>query len=92
MFSSQQAFENDFCPVRDELLGEMYRANARMALDVIKAAPDKRQVASIVSCRKKYLSGLLSALESCGVRPFRAEPHPCALLRYASQRYRAPRK
>ena len=27
MFSSRDAFENDFCPVRDELLGEMYRAN-----------------------------------------------------------------
>jgi hypothetical protein len=27
MFSSREAFENDFCPVRDELLGEMYRAN-----------------------------------------------------------------
>ena len=27
MFSSRDAYENDFCPVRDELLGEMYRAN-----------------------------------------------------------------
>ena len=27
MFSSREAFENDFCPVRDELLGEMYRAD-----------------------------------------------------------------
>ena len=27
MFSSRDAFENDFCPVRDELLGEMYRAS-----------------------------------------------------------------
>src|SRR5258708_6338227 len=27
MFSSRDAFDNDFCPVRDELLGEMYRAN-----------------------------------------------------------------
>ena len=27
MLSSREAFENDFCPVRDELLGEMYRAN-----------------------------------------------------------------
>lgn len=25
MFSSRDAYENDFCPVRDELLGEMYR-------------------------------------------------------------------
>ena len=27
MFSSRDAFENDFCPVRDELLGEMYRCS-----------------------------------------------------------------
>ena len=27
MFSSREAFENDFCPVREELLGAMYRAN-----------------------------------------------------------------
>ena len=24
MFSSRDAYDNDFCPVRDELLGEMY--------------------------------------------------------------------
>ena len=27
MFSSRDAFENDFCPVRDELLGELYRSS-----------------------------------------------------------------
>ena len=27
MFSSRDAFDNDFCPVKDDLLGEMYRAN-----------------------------------------------------------------
>ena len=27
MSASRQAFENDFCPVREDLLGEMYRAN-----------------------------------------------------------------
>ena len=31
MISSREAFENDFCPVGDELLGEMYRANAKTA-------------------------------------------------------------
>src|SRR5262249_41007675 len=63
-----------------------------MAVEVIKAEPGKRKVASIVSCRKKYLSGLLAALEGCGVRPFRAEPEPCALLRAAAYQPRAPRK
>ncbi len=27
MRSSRQAFENDFCPVEEDLLGAMYRAN-----------------------------------------------------------------
>ena len=49
-------------------------------------------MASIVSCRKKYVTGLMASLESCGVRPFRAEPDPCALLRAAAHQHRAPRK
>lgn len=63
-----------------------------MALDVVKTKPDKRLVASIVSCRRKYLSGLLSAFGTAGVNPFRAEPAPCALLRVAALRNRMPRK
>ncbi|MHC4398929.1 MAG: hypothetical protein ACYTG0_04540 [Planctomycetota bacterium] len=62
-----------------------------MAVDVIRAQPDKRLVASIVSCEKRYLSRLLSALNECGVRPFRVEPMPCAMLRTAARRRRAPR-
>ena len=63
-----------------------------MALDVVKSKPDKRAVASIVSCRRKYLSGLLTAFGTAGVNPFRAEPAPCALLRVAALRNRVPRK
>ncbi len=63
-----------------------------MALDVVKSRPDKRPVASIVSCRRKYLAGLLTALGTANVNPFRAEPAPCALLRVAALRNRAPRK
>ncbi len=63
-----------------------------MALDVVKSKPDKRPVASIVSCRRKYLSGLLTAFGTAGVNPFRAEPAPIALLRVAALRNRNPRK
>lgn len=63
-----------------------------MALDMIQAQPGKRPVASIVSCRRKYLSGLLTALRSSGVNPLRAEPGPCALLRLAAFKHRAPKK
>ncbi len=62
-----------------------------MAVDVIKTQPDKRLVASIVSCDRKYLAGLLDPLQKRGLRPHRAEPAPCALLRAAADRHRAPR-
>jgi hypothetical protein len=62
-----------------------------MAVDVIKARPDKRPVASIVSCNRNYLNGLLRALEECGVRPVRVESSPCALLRLAAHRHPARR-
>jgi hypothetical protein len=63
-----------------------------MAVDMIQSQPGKRTVASLVSCRRKYLAGLLSALEGCGVKPYRAEPAPCAVLRAAAQQHHAPRK
>jgi hypothetical protein len=63
-----------------------------MVVEVIRADTGKRKLASIVSCRKKYLAGLLEALEHCGARPFRAEPAPCALLRAAAQHRRSPRR
>ncbi len=36
---------------------------------MITGHPGQRPVASLVSCRRKYLAGLLAALEACGVRP-----------------------
>ena len=62
-----------------------------MVVDVIKAQPDKRSVASLVSCNRKYLAGLLGSLQDCGIRPLRAEPAPCALLRTAAKRHRTGR-
>jgi hypothetical protein len=62
-----------------------------MVVDVIKTQPDKRPVASIVSCDRTYLAGLLDSVRQCGVRPLRAEPAPCALLRAAVSRHRAGR-
>jgi hypothetical protein len=63
-----------------------------MAVEVIRAEPGKRQLASIVSCRKKYVAGILEILKADGVRPFRAEPGPCALVRAAEHQRRAPRR
>lgn len=61
-----------------------------MAVDMIRLKPGQRQLASLVACRKKYLSGIMSALESVGVEPCVAEPSPCALLRDAARRLRPP--
>ena len=62
-----------------------------MVVDVLKAKPDERPVAAIVSCDRKYLTGLLESLGGCAVRLLRAEPAPCALLRAAAKRHRAGR-
>jgi len=56
-----------------------------MAVDVVRSQPDKRPLASIVACDAQYVSGLLEALKGCGVRPVRAEPGPCVLLRAANR-------
>ena len=61
-----------------------------MAVDMIRLKPGQRLLASIVACRKKYLAGILAAVEAAGVEPCAVEPSPCALLRDASRRLRPP--
>lgn len=63
-----------------------------MVVELIKSEPGKRKLASIASCRRKYLTGLLEILEGLGVQPFRVEPAPCALLRAGAEKRRVPRK
>jgi hypothetical protein len=63
-----------------------------MEVDLIRAQPGNRPMALIVAARRKYLSGVLTALERCKVRPLRVEPAPFALLRLAVSRHRSPRK
>ncbi|MFH1924473.1 MAG: hypothetical protein ABIP48_31870, partial [Planctomycetota bacterium] len=62
-----------------------------MAVDVVKAKPDKRAVASIVACDNEHLATILAGLRECGVQPLRAEPAPCALLRAGMNRHRGRR-
>jgi hypothetical protein len=63
-----------------------------MVVDMLKIKPGQRLLASIVSCRKKYLATVLTALDACGIKPSRAEPAASALVRDAARRHRAPRK
>jgi hypothetical protein len=70
MFSSRDAYENDFCPVRDELLGEMYRANANgLPLLVESVSSDVRAMLALFCYRRSHLHSLaLSIAASCSER------------------------
>jgi hypothetical protein len=70
MFSSRDAFENDFCPVRDELLGEMYRANANgLPMLVESVSSEVRAMLALFCYRRSHLYSLaLSIAASCTER------------------------
>src|ERR1700710_154645 len=70
MFSSRDAFENDFCPVRDELLGEMYRANEHgLARLVESVSSEVRAMLALFCYRRSHLHPLALAIAgSCSER------------------------
>jgi hypothetical protein len=70
MFSSRDAFENDFCPVRDELLGEMYRASEHGLPKLVESvSPQVRAMLALFCYRRSHLYGLaLSIAASCNER------------------------
>jgi hypothetical protein len=70
MFSSRDAFENDFCPVRDELLGEMYRASEHgLPMLVESVAPEVRAMLALFCYRRSHLHQLALAIAaSCTER------------------------
>ena len=70
MFSSRDAFENDFCPVRDELLGEMYRANENGLPQLVESvSSDVRAMLALFCYRRSHLHSLALAIAaSCTER------------------------
>ncbi|WP_441238654.1 hypothetical protein [Bradyrhizobium sp. 930_D9_N1_4] len=70
MFSSRDAFESDFCPVRDELLGEMYRANESGLPRLVETVtPDVRAMLALFCYRRSHLHSLAVAIAgSCNER------------------------
>jgi hypothetical protein len=70
MFSSRDAFENDFCPVRDELLGEMYRANENGLSKLVESVSSEvRAMLALFCYRRSHLHALaLSIASSCNER------------------------
>lgn len=89
-----QSAEQDASPA--VLLHEVLRSSDvnvdEMQVDLVKTQPGKRPLVSLIACRRKYVSDVLDALGVAGVRPFRAEPGPLALLRYGAQLCPGPRK
>ena len=70
MFSSRDAYENDFCPVRDELLGEMYRASETGLPQLVESvSSDVRAMLALFCYRRSHLHSLaLSIAASCSER------------------------
>jgi hypothetical protein len=63
MFSSRDAFENDFCPVQDDLLGEMYRASEHgLPQLVASVSPDVRAMLALFCYRRSHLYSLALAI------------------------------
>ncbi len=63
MFSSRDAYENDFCPVRDELLGEMYRASPNGLPHLVESvSPDVRARLALFCYRRSHLHSLALAI------------------------------
>jgi hypothetical protein len=63
-----------------------------LTVDMLRGTVNKIPVAHIAACRTKYMAGVVGILSKLGVRPFRAEPAACALIRLVDQQYRAPRR
>ena len=63
MFSSRETFENDVCPVRDELLGQMYRASENgLPQLVATVSPDARARLALFCYRRSHLHSLALAI------------------------------
>ena len=67
---NRDAYDSDSCPVRDELLGEMYRANEHgLALLVDTVSSDVRAMLALFCYRRSHLHSLaLSIAASCTER------------------------
>ena len=70
MFSSRDAYDSDTCPVRDELLGEMYRASEHgLPMLVESVSPQVRAMLALFCYRRSHLYALsLSIASSCSER------------------------
>src|SRR5438105_428062 len=70
MWSSREAFENDFCPVREDLLGQMYRADEDGLPALVESvASDVRAMLALFCYHRSHLHSLaLTIAASCDER------------------------
>ena len=70
MFAGRDTFENDACPVRDELLGEMYRASPHGLQSLVgSVSSDVRAMLALFCYRRSHLHSLAVAIAaSCSER------------------------
>ena len=92
MFSSRDAFENDFCPVRDELLGEMYRASEHGLPKLVESvSSDVRAMLALFCYRRSHLHAL--AVDDCGkLQRTRTDPARRTRRLHAVRAVRAKRR
>src|SRR5947208_14892027 len=97
MFSSRDAFENDSCPVRDELLGEMYRASEHGLPKLVESVSSEvRAMLALFCYRRSHLHQLALAIAtSCTERELieiggRVGSTPYALSREPAARASVP--
>jgi hypothetical protein len=70
MLPSRDAYDSDCCPVDDELLGAMYRANANGLPELVESvSSDVRAMLALFCYRRAHLHALALAIaSSCGER------------------------
>ena len=70
MFPSRDAYDSDFCPVRDELLGEMYRASEGGLPRLVETvSPEVRARLALFCYHRSHLHSLAVAIAaSCSER------------------------
>jgi hypothetical protein len=70
MWSSREAFENDCCPVQDDLLGAMYRANENGLPQLVQSVSSEvRAMLALFCYRRSHLYSLaVSIAATCQER------------------------
>ncbi len=70
MWSSRTAFENDVCPVGDEMLGSLYRASEHGLSQLVESvSPDVRAMLALFCYRRNHLHAMgLAIAATCTQR------------------------